>query len=307
MLERIVSVAYRRGVMKVGVFSILPDALADPARVARHAEDLGFASYWVPDHLVLPVTYSTPYPGNLKPGVEPDPDYLWQMPDPLIALMRAATATTRIEVGTAVLLVPERHPLHLAKEIASLDSYSGGRFHFGIGAGWNKEEAEILGCDFEHRWTQVRECIEVMKSCWTAEQSEFHGKYYDIPPVRSYPKPAQRPHPPIYLGSIMFDDVWAKRVFQRIVRYGDGWLPVASSVEQVAQGRTQLRELAAQAGRDPDSIRVTVMGATGQWRKRQHIDQFERIGAEQVLIWLNARTADEQCREMDGLAATLLK
>lgn len=101
------------------------------------------------------------------------------MPDPLIALMRAATATTPIDIGTAVLLVPERNPLHLAREIASLDNYSGGRFQFGIGAGWDKEQADLLGCDFEHRWSQVREAIEVMKTCWTENPSEFHGKYYD--------------------------------------------------------------------------------------------------------------------------------
>lgn len=292
--------------MKVGVFSILPDSAADPAVVARHAEDLGFASYWVPDHIILPVSYSTPYPGNLKPGVEPDPDYLWQMPDPLIALMRAATATQRIEVGTAVLLVPERNPLHLAKEIASLDSYSGGRFHFGIGAGWNKEEAELLGCDFKHRWTQVREAIEVMKACWTADESEYHGKYYEIPPLRCYPKPVQRPHPPIYLGSIMFGDEWAKRVFQRIVRYGDGWLPVVHKVAQVVDGREQLRALASEAGRDPDSIRITVLGATRQWRKRGEIEAFEREGVEQVVIWLDGRDKDILCRELDALAVELL-
>ena len=101
------------------------------------------------------------------------------MPDPLIAPMRAATATTPIDIGTAVLLVPERNPLHLAREIASLDNYSGGRFQFGIGAGWDKEQADLLGCDFEHRWSQVREAIEVMKTCWTENPSEFHGKYYD--------------------------------------------------------------------------------------------------------------------------------
>ena len=292
--------------MKLGVFSILPDTTADPAIVARHAEALGFASYWVPDHIILPVTYSTPYPGNPKAGIEPDPDYLWQMPDPLIALMRAATATTLIDIGTAVLLVPERNPLHLAKEIASLDNYSGGRFQFGIGAGWNKEEAELLGCDFEHRWSQVRETIKVMKSCWTEDPSAFHGKYYDIPPVRCYPKPVQRPHPPIYLGSIMFGDEWAKRVFQRIVRYGDGWLPVAHKVAQVIDGRAQLRALAPVAGRDPDTIRITVLGASGQWRKRNDIDAFKKIGVEQVVIWLDGRSADDLCREMDGLAAALL-
>jgi probable F420-dependent oxidoreductase len=291
--------------MKVGVFSILPDAAADPAIVARHAEDLGFASYWVPDHIILPVQYSTPYPGNPKPGT-PDPDYLWQMPDPLIALMRAATATTRLEVGTGVLLVPERNPLHLAKEIASLDSYSGGRFHFGIGAGWNKEESEMLGGDFEHRWTQVREAIEVMKACWTDEKSEYHGKYYDYPPLRCYPKPAQRPHPPIYLGGIMFNDQWAKRVFHRIVRYGDGWLPVIHKVPQVIDGRDQLRAIAEAAGRDPATIRITVFGAQTQWRTRKEIDQFAALGVEQVIIWINARATDAILPELDALARDVL-
>lgn len=292
--------------MKLGVFSILPDAAADPAVVARHAEDRGFASYWVPDHLILPVHYSTAYPGNPHPGVAPDPDYLWQMPDPLIALMRAATATRALEVGTAVLLVPERHPLHLAKEIASLDAYSGGRFHFGIGAGWNKEEAEILGCDFEHRWTQVREAIEVMKVCWTEDPSEYHGKYYDFPPLRSHPKPVQRPHPPIYLGSILFGDTWAKRVFQRIVRYGDGWLPVVGKVQQLIDGRAELHALAEQAGRDPASLRITVLGAPGQWRARRDCEALLAAGAEQVVLWLQGRTAAEQCHELDALAAELL-
>lgn len=292
--------------MKTGVFSILPDALADPAIVARHAEDLGFASYWVPDHIVLPVAYSTPYPGNPKPGIEPDPEYLWQMPDPIVALMRAATATTRLEVGTGVLLVPERHPLHLAKEIASLDSYSGGRFHFGIGAGWNKEESELLGGDFEHRWTQVREAIEVMKACWTEEVSSYHGKYYDIPPLRCFPKPVQRPHPPIYLGGIMFGEQWAKRVFNRIVRYGDGWLPVVRNVAQVIDGRDQLHALAEAAGRDPASIRITVFGAQHQWRTRAAIEAFIPAGVEQVILWLNERTADGMRVELDALAAAVL-
>lgn len=291
--------------MNVGIFSILPDMAADPAVVARHAEALGFSSYWVPDHLILPVKYSTPYPGNPDPG-SPDPDYLWQMPDPLIALMRAATATTRLEVGTAVLLVPERNPLHLAKEIASLDSFSGGRFHFGIGAGWNKEESEILGGDFEHRWTQVREAIEVIKTCWMDEASEYHGKYYDFPPVRCFPKPVQRPHPPIYLGGIMFGDQWAKRVFTRIARYGNGWLPVVQNVAQVVDGQQQLAEAAVAAGRDPATLRVRVLGAQHQWRKRQHLDAFAAVGVEEMILWLNGRSTDDIRRELDALAAELL-
>lgn len=290
--------------MKVGVFSILPDVQADPAVVARHAESLGFNSYWVPDHVVMPVEYSTRYPGN--PGDGPDPDYLWQMPDPLIACMRAATATRTLEVGTAVLLVPERHPLHLAKEIASLDAFSGGRFHFGIGAGWNKEECELFGGDFEHRWSQVREAIEVMKTCWVDECSEHHGKYYDVPPVKCYPKPTQAPHPPVYLPSIMFGGEWARRVFRRIVRWGDGWLPVVREVGQVVDGIAQLREIADEEGVGDKRFRITVLGGEGQWRRREEIDAFADTGVEQVVIWLKSRKADAMCAEMDELAGTLL-
>jgi probable F420-dependent oxidoreductase len=289
--------------MKIGVFSILPDVAADPAIVAKHAEDLGFASYWVPDHIIRPVTYSTPYPGN--PGTGPDPDYLWQMPDPMIALMRAATATSTIEVGTGVLLVPERHPLHLAKEIASVDAYSNGRFHFGIGAGWNKEESEILGGDFEHRWSQVKEAIAVMKACWTQEQAGHQGRYYQFPPVRCYPKPVQQPHPPVYLGGIMFGDEWAKRVFKRIVDWGDGWLPVIRAVSQLTDGIDQLQRLCVEAGRDPASIRITVFGADGQWRKRAQMETLFAAGAGHVTLWLQGRTADDMRHELDALAREL--
>lgn len=289
--------------MKVGIFSIQPDAAADPAEVAAHAEALGFASYWVPDHIVLPVNYSTPYPGN--PGDGPDPDYLWQMPDPLIALMRAATATKTIEVGTAVLLVPERNPLHLAKEIASLDSFSQGRFHFGIGAGWNKEECELFGGDFEHRWSQVREAIEVMKTCWVDTHSEHHGKYYDYPAVKCFPKPAQSPYPPIYLPSIMFDGQWARRVFRRIVKWGDGWLPVVKSVDQVVDGMTQLNEIADELGAADKHFRVTVLGAEGQWRQREDVQAFMDVGVEQLVLWLKERDSDNIKRELDTLAAAV--
>ena len=292
--------------MKVGVFCIQPDADADPAIVARHAEDRGFSSYWVPDHIILPVTSSTKYPGNPTDG--PDPDYLWQMPDPLIACMRAATATTKLEIGTAVLLVPERHPLHLAKEIASLDSFSEGRFHFGIGAGWNKEECEIFGGDFEHRWSQVREAIEVMKTCWIDEQSEFQGRYYDFPPVKCFPKPKQKPHPPIYLPSIMFDDNgWVKNVFRRIVRWGDGWLPVVREAAQITDGLDMLKQIADEEGVSGKEFRVNVLGAEGQWRTAKEMDALSNTGAEQVTIWLKEKSVDAIRGELDVLADELLR
>ncbi len=290
--------------MKVGVFSIQPDANSDPAIVAKHAESLGFSSYWVPDHIILPVNYSDPYPGA-APGA-PEPAYLWQMPDPLIALTRAATATSTIELGTGVLLVPERHPLHLAKEVASLDSYSGGRFHFGIGAGWCKEESEILGGDFEHRWTQVREAVEVMKAAWTQDESEHHGKYYDHPPVRCFPKPVQRPHPPIYLPSIIFGGKWAERVFRRMVKWADGWIPAVSDPQMIADGRKQIEDFCAEYGRDPKEIRITVLGGDGQYRNQDQYEALEDAGAQHLTIWLQSQNTADIQRELDALAKDVL-
>ena len=186
--------------MDIGVFQIAADRKADAVVVAKHAEDLGFESYWAPDHTIIPVEYSVEYPGG-SPG-EPEPEYLWQVADPLIVLANVASATTRIKLGTGVLLIPERNAILTAKMIATLDQCSNGRFLFGIGAGWNPEECRILGGDFEHRWAQVTENIEVMKALWTEHAPEFHGKYNDFPPIRCYPKPTQDPHPPVLLGAI---------------------------------------------------------------------------------------------------------
>ena len=290
--------------MKIGIFSILPDVVADPAVVARHAEELGFSSYWVPDHIILPSTYDTEYPGK---GLEDkEPDYLWQMPDPMIALMRAASATSTLEIGTAVLLAGERHPLHLAKEVASLDSFSEGRFHFGIGAGWCREEAEILGVDFDHRWGQIKEAVKIMQSCWTDPETEFRGKYYDFPAVRCYPKPHQKPHPPVYLPSIIVGGEWSQRVFKRIVEWGDGWLPVVADIDQIAIGMRQMRDLANESGRSDKKILVNVLGGNGQWRTRKEIDSFVDLEVDQVTLWLQSRDVDGIRKEMDKLAADLL-
>ena len=120
--------------------------------------------------------------------------------DPFLALARASAVTKTLKLGTGICLVPEHNPLLLAKEIATLDHLSGGRFLFGIGAGWLQEETEIMGGDFAHRWSQTREAMLVMKELWTKEEAEYHGTFYNFPPVRSFPKPAQPPHPPIFLG-----------------------------------------------------------------------------------------------------------
>lgn len=285
--------------MDVGVVQIMPNGAADPAVTAKHAEELGFESYWVADHTILPVTSSVRYPGAPPEG--PEPDYLWQIPDPLIALARASAVTSRLKLGTGVCLVPERNPILLAKQIATLDDASGGRFLFGIGAGWNPEESRILGGDFEHRWSQVRDHVAAMKVLWQDDISEYHGRYVDFPPVRCFPKPARKPHPPILLGSIN-----NPRAFKRIVEWGDGWLPLVRSIDEFAAGVKEIRALAEAVGRDPASLSFSVFGLDGQWRSRQEIEALERAGAGRVVLWLRELKRDGVLRELDDLAGKVL-
>jgi probable F420-dependent oxidoreductase len=284
--------------MKVGVFQIAPNESADAALVAKHAEDLGFESYWTADHTILPVKYSVPYPG-VRHG-EGDPEYLWQMPDPLITLARAGGATTRINLGTGIVLVPERNAILTGKQIASLDAATGGRFLFGIGAGWNPEECAILGGDFEHRWSQVKDHILAMKELWTKDISEYHGKYVDFPPVRCFPKPARKPHPPVLFGSVQNE-----RAFKRIVEWGDGWLPLVQDVAEFGEGVQKIKQLAKAAGRDPESFDFTAFGLEGQWGSRDQIDALQKAGAGRVTIWLTADTRDAILKEIDGVAKKL--
>jgi probable F420-dependent oxidoreductase len=284
--------------MKIGVFHPVPNLSADAAVIARHAEDLGFESYWTADHTILPVESSRPYPGLKEDGKAPD--YLWQMPDPLISLARAGAVTTRINLGTGICLVPERNAILAAKQIASLDSACGGRFLFGIGAGWNPEESRILGGDFDHRWSQVKDHILAMKELWTKDISEYHGKYVDFPPVRCFPKPARRPHPPVLLGSIQND-----RALRRVVEWGDGWVPIVWDADELAAGVAKIRELAEKAGRDFAEIDISPFGFEGQWRDRATIDALEKAGADRVVIWLAAQDRDGLLKEMDEVAKTL--
>lgn len=285
--------------MDVGVFQVQQDSGADPAIVAKRAEELGFESFWAPDHTVIPVESSEIYPGG-APDAEP-PDYLHQLPDPLISLARASATTSKIKLGTGILLVPERNPLLMAKQIASLDDISGGRFLFGIGAGWHREECEILGGDFDHRWTQVRESIGIMKDLWTKDQSGHEGRYYNFPPVKCFPKPAQKPHPPIILGGVS-----AQRVFNRVVDYGDGWMPLVETTDDLADGVEQLKRVCDDKGRDFATIGITAFGLDGQWRTANDIAALEKAGADRLVVWIKAMNLDGILAELEHLAAELI-
>ena len=257
--------------MTVGTAVPLPAYTIDAAFIARKAEDLGFESLWYAEHPILPVHSESPFP-NTGGSI---PDSYRHFTDPFIALARASAVTSKIKLGTGITLVPERNPLVLAKEISALDYYSGGRFLFGIGAGWNREETTIMGGDFDHRWTQTREAIQALKELWTKDEAEFHGRYYDFPPVYCYPKPAQKPHPPVILGG------HARNVLQRVARWGDGWLPNRADPAQIEEGRKILDTLAAERGRDPASLSISVYGQTAE---RDVIQSYLNAGADRVVV-----------------------
>ncbi len=280
--------------MKIGISTFPTDYSIDIALLARRAEDLGFESLWVPEHPIIPAETSSPWPGS------PDgiiPKVYADIVDPFVALGRASAVTTTLKLGTGICLVPERNPLLLAKEVATLDMYSGGRFLFGVGAGWLKEETEIMGGDFPRRWTQTREAVLAMKSLWTDVKSEYHGDYYDFPPVYSFPRSVQRPHPPVYLGGM------ARRVFERVAEWGDGWMPNRVTPEDVRAGRERLNALAAEAGRDPASITISVFG---QPADRALMDALTAAGADRAMI--RVETADEGATyaQLDRIAESVL-
>ena len=267
--------------MNIGISTFPTDYSTDIALLARWAEELGFESLWVPEHPIIPVKTSSPWPGSADGVI---PKAYADIVDPFVALGRASAVTSTLKLGTGICLVPERNPLLLAKEVATIDMYSSGRFLFGIGAGWLKEETEIMGGDFPHRWTQTREAILAMKSLWTEVESEYHGRYYDFPPVYSFPRSVQRPHPPVYLGGM------ALNVFKRIVEWGDGWMPNRVTPDDIRSGRQKLDELAAEAGRDPVSIAISVFG---QAADRGLISQFFDAGADRVMVSVETSDADD--------------
>jgi probable F420-dependent oxidoreductase len=279
--------------MKIGVsVPSVVGAPVDVAVLAQKAEELGFESIFVPEHPIMPVDVSSPFPQG-----GPIPESYSHMMDPFIALSRASAVTSKIMLGTGVCLIPERNPLVLAKVVASLDHFSNGRVLLGIGAGWAKEETELMGGDFAHRWTQTREAVLAMKELWTKDEAEFHGKYYDFPPVLSYPKPVQKPNPPVILGGM------ARNVLRRVAEYGDGWIPNRVTPEEIKAGRATLDELAATAGRDPKSIEITVFG---RGPDRDEIKGFEDVGVDRAVVRLAGTSTEDAAAQLEEMAQAVL-
>ena len=280
--------------MEVGISTFPTDYSIDIAILAKKAEDFGYDSLWLAEHPILPVNSKTPWPGSPDGKI---PKKYADTADPFVALGRASAVTEKLLLGTGICLVPERNPLILAKEIATLDMYSKGRFLFGIGAGWLREETEIMGGDFEHRWGQTREAILAMKELWTTVESEYHGTYYDFPPVYSFPMPTQRPHPPIYLGG------HAKNVFKRLVSWGNAWMPNRITPQEIEDGRKQIESLCIESGRDPNEIGITVYGVAAD---RELLKDFESAGAERAVVSIDSVEEKQAIEQLEDMAGKLL-
>ena len=280
--------------MNVGTSVPLPAYTIDPAFMARKAEELGFDSIWYAEHPVLPVNSASQFPSG-----GPIPETYAHFADPYIALARASSVTSTIKLATGITLVPERNPLVLAKEIATLDRFSGGRFMFGIGAGWNREETEIMGGDFDHRWTQTREAVAVLKELWTKDEAEYHGRYYDFPPVKCNPKPVQQPHPPVILGGM------ARNVLRRVATWGDGWMPNRITPSDLERSRATLDNLAAELGRDPASLTITVYG---QDADRGALQSLFDAGADRVVVRPDfVETEEEMGEQLERMAEAVIR
>jgi probable F420-dependent oxidoreductase len=218
--------------------------------LARAAEERGFESLFVTEHTHIPASRRTPFPG----GGELPKEYSHTL-DPFVGLTAAAAATRTLKVGTGICLIIEHDPITTAKEIASLDFLSGGRFLFGVGAGWNAEEMENHGTAFKTRFRLLRERVLAMKEIWTKDAAEFHGELVNFGPLWSWPKPVQKPHPPVLLGGE------SGHTLQRVVDFCDGWFPRGRAAEAILPGLADLKTRAARAGRDMKTISVSVFGA----------------------------------------------
>jgi probable F420-dependent oxidoreductase len=277
--------------MHYGVTMFSTDYAIRPDELARELEQRGFESLWLPEHTHIPASRKSPWPG----GPELPKEY-WHTYDLFVALTAAAMATERLRIASGICLIIERDPITTAKEVASLDQLSNGRFIFGIGGGWNAEEMENHGTDFKKRWRVLRERVLAMKEIWTKDEAEFHGEFVNFDKIWSYPKPAQKPHPPIFMGGD------GPTTFDRVIEFCDGWIPIGVRSPNLTEKVAELRRRAEAAGRDPKEISVSVFGAKPD---RSAIDELAAAGVERVIFMLPAADRETVLPLIDKYAALI--
>jgi len=277
--------------VKFGIAIFPTDYAISMTELAPAVEQAGFESLWVAEHSHIPVTRRFTHPQGEAALTKEYYDVM----DPFVTLSAAAAVTKRLKLGTAVCLVIQRDTIQTAKSVASLDQVSKGRFLFGIGCGWNAEEMEDHGTVYETRALKMREQIEAMKEIWTKEKPQYHGEIVDFPPMTTWPKPVQKPHPPVIVGGAF------RLAARRALRYGDGILPAAPSAGSGGpeEFMPRWRQMAEEAGRDPKSLSVTLGGAP------EDLDLLKRnrdLGVARMNVRLPPAKADEILPVLDRWA-----
>ena len=277
--------------MLYGITMFATDYAIRPDELAREVEQRGFESLWLPEHTHIPASRQSPWPG----GPELPKEY-WHTYDLFVALTAAAMATERLKIASGICLIVERDPITTAKEVASLDQLSNGRFLFGIGGGWNAEEMENHGTPFKKRWRILRERILAMKEIWTKDEAEFHGEFVNFDKIWSYPKPAQKPHPPILMGGD------GPTTFDRVIEFCDGWMPIGVRSPNIPEKIADLRHRAEAAGRDPRAISVSIFGVKPD---RSAIDAMATAGVDRVIFMVPAGDRETVLPLIDKYAALI--
>lgn len=277
--------------MQIGAFYFPTDYGMDARELARAMEERGFGSLFFPEHTHIPTSRRTPFPA----GGEMPRKYA-HTHDPFVACTAAAAATTKLEIGTGICLVPQHDPIATAKAVASVDYFSGGRFIFGIGGGWNVEEMESHGVEYKTRFARMREHILAMKALWTEEEASFDGEFVKLEPSWSFPKPTQRPHPPIVLGGE------TDHTLRRVVEYCDGWFPRPSHGFDAAEGMARLKHFADAAGRDMSTLSVIAFRAPPDAKS---LEGYARAGIGRALLELPDASRDELLALLDEYAMLL--
>jgi probable F420-dependent oxidoreductase len=277
--------------MDIGVCMFATDYAIRIDELAREAETRGFESLWVPEHTHIPASRRTPFPS----GGELPREYSHTL-DPFVSLMAAAAATRRLRVGTGICLLIERDTIVTAKEVASLDILSNGRLLFGVGGGWNAEEMENHGTVFKTRFRRLEEQVRALKEIWTKDAAQFHGDFVNFDPIWSWPKPVQKPHPPVLFGGE------TEHTLRRVVEIGDGWFPRARSAERIFAGLETLKTMAARAGRNMRSISVSVFGAAAD---PALLERYRAAGITRAILRLPSDGPDKILPLLDQHAKLL--
>jgi len=275
--------------MQIGAAMFFTDYSMAPTELGRALEERGFESLWAPEHSHIPLSRKSPFPS----GGELPKQYYDAM-DPFVTLSAAAAATKKLKLGTGVCLVIQRDTIQTAKAVASLDQVSGGRFLFGIGGGWNQDEMEDHGTIYATRFKKMREQIEAMREIWTKSKPEYHGETVDFPPMMTWPKPVQNPLPVIVGGAFPHGA-------RRALRYGNGWIPHSRrpQYEDVTDFLPQFRQMAAEAGRDPAEVPVTVWGAP---ENADRLQRYRDQAVARVVVSLPAEPAAKTLPRLDRWA-----